>query len=99
MRLAVYDGLGRELKVLASGYQAAGRYEVSFEDTDLPGRIYFYRLEAGAYQAVQAMTLAKQARSWQENNSNVVGSPLFRVQILKSARSASSPPPQRAKGG
>lgn len=59
VRLAVYDALGRTVAWLVDGVQAAGVYEVAFEADDLPGGVYFYRLEAGAYTATRRMVLLR----------------------------------------
>jgi len=59
VRLVVYDALGRVVQVLVDRPQAAGWHEVSFEGAMLPSGVYFYRLEAGTYQAVRSMLLVK----------------------------------------
>jgi|GEM_PF-266362 len=43
----VFDVLGREVAVLASGWHKAGAYEVVFDGRQLPSGLYLYRLEAG----------------------------------------------------
>ena len=45
VRIGVYDVLGREVKRLVNGEQAAGRHEVVFEAGTLPSGTYFYRIE------------------------------------------------------
>ncbi|HTY01666.1 MAG TPA: T9SS type A sorting domain-containing protein [Bacteroidota bacterium] len=59
VRLAVYDMLGREVAVLASGRYPAGKYEFTFDGSNLSSGVYFYRLVAGNYTAVRKMTLVK----------------------------------------
>lgn len=59
VRLAVYDVLGREVAVLAEGKYPAGRYSFTFDGNRLASGAYFYRLTAGAYNAVRAMCLVK----------------------------------------
>lgn len=59
VRLAVYDVLGREVAVLASGLYPAGKYQFSFDGTNLSSGEYFYRLTAGNYTAVRKMTLVR----------------------------------------
>ncbi len=59
VRLVVYDALGRVVQVLVDRPQTAGWHEVSFGGAMLPSGVYFYRLEAGAYQAVRSMLLVK----------------------------------------
>ncbi len=44
VELIVYDMLGREVEVLAQGYQAAGRYEYVFAGEGLASGVYIYVL-------------------------------------------------------
>ncbi len=46
VKLAIYDLLGRELKVLVDVNQEKGLYQVEFDSSNLASGIYFYRLEA-----------------------------------------------------
>jgi T5SS/PEP-CTERM-associated repeat protein len=46
VRLIVFDGLGREIRLLESGLRTAGRHDVHFDAGPLPSGTYFYRLEA-----------------------------------------------------
>jgi hypothetical protein len=55
----VFDVIGRTVRVLASGTQPAGSYEVTFEATSLPSGIYFYRLEAGSFTETKRMVVLK----------------------------------------
>jgi len=61
--LEVYDLLGRHVRSLASGMEAAGLHTVSWDGRDAAGRevssgLYFYRLRtAGAVQARRMMLL------------------------------------------
>lgn len=59
LTLKVYDVLGRELSLLASGYYPAGRFEVVWEGTGLPNGMYVYRLEAGDFRAAGTVILRK----------------------------------------
>jgi hypothetical protein len=64
VRLAVYDLLGQQIKVLVDGVQVPGSYEVQWEGTDENGKavgsgIYFYRLEAGPRVATSKMLLVR----------------------------------------
>ena len=45
IRLKVFDVLGREVAALVDAQQDGGLYEVPFEAGDLPGSVYFYRIE------------------------------------------------------
>jgi glucose/arabinose dehydrogenase len=51
VRLAVYDDLGREVRVLVNGREEAGDHSVRFDAAALPKGIYLYRLRAGEFSA------------------------------------------------
>ncbi len=51
VRLEVFDLLGRRVLVLVDGSQEAGTHRVMLDARSLAGGTYFYRLQAGAYQA------------------------------------------------
>jgi hypothetical protein len=57
--LRVYDVLGREVAVLASGIQAAGEHTAKFDARSLASGMYFYRLSAGTATATMKMMLLK----------------------------------------
>lgn len=59
VRIAVYDVLGREVRVLADGAYAAGRHEVTFEAGDLVSGVYLYRLETPGHVIARRMVLMK----------------------------------------
>ena len=59
IRLAVYDLTGKQVAVLAAGFQEAGRYSVAFDGSLLASGIYMYRLETPAKVVVRQMTLLK----------------------------------------
>ena len=59
VKLAVYDVLGREVRVLADGTREAGTHEVVFEAGDLPSGTYLVRLVTPAGSFVQTMQLMK----------------------------------------
>ncbi len=59
VRLAVYDVLGREVAVLASGSYPAGRYSFTFDGTNLASGIYLCKLNAGSYSAIRKMLLIR----------------------------------------
>jgi len=58
-RVAIYDMLGREVAVLADGRMTAGAHSVEFDASALSSGVYFYRLEAGSFNAVKKMALMK----------------------------------------
>ncbi len=59
VKLTVSSLLGRRIKEIATGTQAAGTYEVSFDATGLPSGIYFYRLQAGDFVETKRMVIVK----------------------------------------
>ncbi len=59
VKLAVYNMLGKQIRVLVNQRQKAGRYTISFRARDLSSGIYLYRLQAGAFTGERKMTLVK----------------------------------------
>ncbi|HEY3293988.1 MAG TPA: T9SS type A sorting domain-containing protein [bacterium] len=59
VKLSVFDMLGREIAVLASGTMSAGSHTAQFDGAGLPSGIYFYRLTAGSFSMTQKMLLVK----------------------------------------
>jgi len=57
--LAVYDILGREVKVLVSEIKSKGNYTVDYDASALPSGIYLYRLECNGYVNTKRMILIK----------------------------------------
>ncbi len=57
--IKVYDLLGREVAVLVNGVQAAGRYEVTFNASNLSSGVYLIRMQAGQQSFTRKMMLVK----------------------------------------
>jgi hypothetical protein len=57
--LKVFDLLGREVAVLSNGVAAAGHHSLSFDGSSLASGIYFYRIQAGEFSAINRMLLLK----------------------------------------
>lgn len=57
--LTVYDLLGREVQILVNGETIEGSHNVTFDGTDFPSGIYFYRIEAGDFIDTKILTLLK----------------------------------------
>lgn len=47
VKLKVYDTLGHEVRTLVNEQQSFGTHSVSFDASELPSGIYFYKLQAG----------------------------------------------------
>ncbi len=56
--LRVFNILGQQVYAF-SAKQSAGAHSVAFDGSKVPSGIYFYKLEAGDFQAVKKMILAK----------------------------------------
>jgi O-glycosyl hydrolase len=59
VRLKIYDVLGREVQTLVNRRQNTGSYTVNFKANNLPGGVYFYRLQAGMYNDTKKLILLK----------------------------------------
>jgi hypothetical protein len=59
VKITVYDRLGREVAVLFDGPQNEGEQSVSFNASNLPSGIYFYRLKTTEHTEVKKMVLTK----------------------------------------
>ena len=57
--LIVYDILGREVSTLVNDFKSAGTYQVTFNASNLPSGIYFYKLETGQSSQINKMMLVK----------------------------------------
>ena len=57
--LAVYDVLGRQVRVLVDDMQPAGEYTVSFDGSELASGTYLYVLRTASSTAVRKMSLIK----------------------------------------
>jgi hypothetical protein len=59
VQLKIYDILGREVAVLVNEYKPPGEYEVKFNAGNLTSGVYFYRLSAGKFSAINKMLLLR----------------------------------------
>lgn len=59
VKLAVYNIMGEEVKVLVEGTREAGVYRVRLTQGDLPSGTYIYRLSAGPYTESKQMVITK----------------------------------------
>jgi hypothetical protein len=57
--LCVYDAHGRQVRTLVNDVRDAGRHELTFDATDLPSGLYFYRLEHARGMETRKMVLLR----------------------------------------
>ena len=57
--LKVFDLLGREVATLVNEEKPAGSYRTTFNASQLPSGVYFYRLEAGSFTQTRKLLLLK----------------------------------------
>ncbi len=59
VKLVVYDILGREVKTLVNEVQQQGEHVINFNASNLASGVYFYRIDAGSFNAIKKMVLVK----------------------------------------
>jgi hypothetical protein len=59
VKLKVYNILGKEVVTLVNGKQSPGTYEVTFDGTQYPSGVYFYKIVAGDFSEVKKMLFVK----------------------------------------
>lgn len=59
VNLTIFDITGREVAMLVDGMKPTGSHQVTFDASTLSSGIYFARLTAGEFRAVQKMLLVK----------------------------------------
>ncbi|HMB89380.1 MAG TPA: T9SS type A sorting domain-containing protein [Rhodothermales bacterium] len=59
IRLTVYDLMGREVTVLATGTQPAGTFRVTFDASNMASGMYLYRLDTESGSLTKKMMLVK----------------------------------------
>jgi len=57
--LSVFDVLGRELTTLVNEQLKPGRYEISWDASNYPSGVYFYKLTSGSFTETKKMSLIK----------------------------------------
>lgn len=55
--LTICDMLGRRSALLVDAPYAPGEYDVTFDASDVPSGVYFYRIRMGSFSAVRKMVL------------------------------------------
>jgi len=59
VKLILFDSLGKEVTTLINKNMQPGTYEVTFDGSNLPSGIYFYKLETGNIKEAKKMMLIK----------------------------------------
>src|SRR4030095_1684484 len=59
VKITIYDKLGREVAILVDESQSEGEHEVTFNASNLPSGVYFYRIKTPERVEVRKMVLAK----------------------------------------
>ncbi|MBK8982076.1 MAG: T9SS type A sorting domain-containing protein [Ignavibacteria bacterium] len=59
VKLEVYDISGRMIKQLVNQKQNPGKYNYTFDGSDLPSAVYFYKLTTEDFTETRKMILAK----------------------------------------
>lgn len=57
--IKIYDVLGKEIMTLVNEFKQAGSYIASFNGSNLPSGIYYYKINAGNFDQVRKMILLK----------------------------------------
>lgn len=59
VKLVVYDVLGREVSTLVSEFKKSGRYDATYSARTLASGVYFYRLQAGAFNDAKKLLVIR----------------------------------------
>ena len=59
LNFTIYDIEGKTVALLLNQDYVAGKWEISFDASNYPSGVYFYKLTAGNYSAVNKMMLVK----------------------------------------
>ncbi|MEI6882866.1 MAG: multicopper oxidase domain-containing protein [Bacteroidota bacterium] len=59
IRIAIYNSIGIQVKVLTDAHASAGSHLIQFDGSELQEGVYLYRLEAGNYTASKKMVVIK----------------------------------------
>ena len=59
VRLSIYNVLGQEVRNLVDQIEQPGYQSVSFDGSNLPSGMYFYRITSGSFKDVKKMVLLK----------------------------------------
>jgi hypothetical protein len=57
--LKIFDGLGKEIAIIANGVKNSGNYSIEFDASKLTSGIYFYRLTTSKFAETKKMLLLR----------------------------------------
>ena len=57
--LRIFNALGQEVALLVNGQKEAGNYQTTWNASNIPSGVYFYRLQAGGYVETKKMVLLR----------------------------------------
>jgi hypothetical protein len=57
--LKIYDILGKEVRTLVNEHKPTGKYEISFDASNLASGVYIYQIKANDFSSVKKMMLLK----------------------------------------
>ncbi len=59
VKLQIFNALGQKVATLVNGKMSAGQHNVTWDARNVPSGIYFYKLEAGAFNQTRKMVLMR----------------------------------------
>ncbi|MBL0108807.1 MAG: T9SS type A sorting domain-containing protein [Ignavibacteria bacterium] len=59
VNIKIYNLLGKEIMSLVDDLKKAGRYEISFDGSNLPSGVYYYKISSGNFEQIRKMVLIK----------------------------------------
>lgn len=57
--IKIYNLLGKEVMNLINDFKKAGSYSISFDGSNLPSGVYYYKIKAGEFVQIRKMVLIK----------------------------------------
>jgi hypothetical protein len=57
--MKIYNILGKEVRTLVNEFRNAGKFNITFEGSNLPSGIYIYTIKANNFSSVRKMMLLK----------------------------------------
>jgi flagellar hook assembly protein FlgD len=57
--MKIYNILGKEVRTLVNEFHNAGKFNITFEGSNLPSGIYIYTIKSNNFSSVRKMMLLK----------------------------------------